>query len=235
MQIIICDDDDLIVENIKQNIRDYFESKHLKCPEIISFNCGEDVLDYKGDIDIIFLDIEMSGIDGIHVGNTLKERNKDTIIFVVTSFSEYLDDAMRFHVFRYLSKPIDTQRFYRNLDDAISLYNKITTLIPIESKQGVFTVPASDIIAIEAQGRKVIVHTVTDDIVSVHNIQYWEECLPKNVFFQTHRSFIINFEHVNDFDHMNIHMANGKVNAYLTRRKYSEFKEHYYLYLESLR
>ncbi len=235
MRIVICDDDNLTIEKIKKYIRIFFERSHLKCPEIACFNKGEDVLNDGGDKDIVFLDIEMEGVDGIHVGNILKEKNSRTIIFVVTSFSEYLDDAMRFHVFRYLSKPIDKQRFYRNLDDALKLYTKITTKIPVENKQGVRIVSASDIIAVEARERKVIVHTTTEDILSIYGIQYWEEKLPKNLFFRTHRSFIINLEHVNDFDHMTIHLAKGKVDAYLTRRRYSDFKEHYYMYLESLR
>lgn len=235
MRILICDDDALSIEKIQKLIRNYFRHIHKKCPEIICFNNGQDLLDDKGEKDIIFLDIEMPGMDGIYVGNELMKINKKTIIFVVTSFSEYLDDAMRFKVFRYLSKPIDKQRFYRNFEDAIDVYNSSSTIILVEDKQGVHKLTASDIIAVEAQGRKVIVHTITEDYISIHSIQYWEDNLPKNTFFRTHRSFIVNFEHINDFDHAIIHMFNGRIDAYLTRRKYTEFKEHYFLYLESAR
>ena len=177
----------------------------------------------------------MPGMNGIYVGNTLKKANKDVIIFVVTSYSEYLDDAMRFHVFRYLSKPLDRQRFFRNMKDALVYYNSITTKIPVETKQGVYSFPASQIIAIEAQGRKVIVHTTRQNFDSIHNMNYWLELLPKNSFFQTHRSFIVNLEHVVDFDHSTIHLSNQQITAYLTRRKYSFFKNAYLLYLESMR
>jgi two-component system LytT family response regulator len=142
---------------------------------------------------------------------------------------------MRFHVFRYLSKPVDVQRFNRNLKDAIAYYNSITTKIPIETKQGVYSFPASQIIAIEAQGRKVIVHTTKQDFDSIHNMDYWLAQLPKNSFFQTHRSFIVNFEHIVDFDHTTIHLSDCQLKAYLTRRKYSSFKNGYLLYLESTR
>ena len=185
--------------------------------------------------DLIFLDIEMPGMNGIYVGNELKKANKNVIIFVVTSYSEYLDEAMRFHVFRYLSKPLDKQRFFRNMKDALAYYNSITTKIPVETKQGVYSFPASQIIAIEAQGRKVIVHTTRQDFDSIHNMDYWLEQLPKNSFFQTHRSFIVNFEHIVDFDHSTIHLSNQQIAAYLTRRKYSSFKNAYLLYLESMR
>ena len=207
MRILICDDDTLIIEQLQKYIESYFESNHLKCPELVSFTSGESLLADKNEKDIVFLDIEMPGMNGIFVGNELKKANKNVIIFVVTSYSEYLDEAMRFHVFRYLSKPLDKQRSF----------------------------PASQIIAIEAQGRKVIVHTARQDFDSIHNMDYWLEQLPKNSFFQTHRSFIVNFEHIVDFDHSTIHLSNQQITAYLTRRKYSSFKNAYLLYLESMR
>lgn len=63
----------------------------------------------------------MQGVNGIYVGSELKKQNENTIIFIVTSYMEYLDDAMRFQVFRYLSKPLDSQRFFRNMDDDVML------------------------------------------------------------------------------------------------------------------
>lgn len=80
-----------------------------------------------------------------------------------------------------------------------------------------------------------IAHTTAGDFASVHNMQRWLKLLPKNCFFQTHRSFIVNFEHITDFDHTLVNMADGQIHAYLTKRKYSAFKEAYLLYLESTR
>ena len=235
MRIAICDDDILIIEQIESYIRTFFETKGLKRPEIVSFSSGEALLADKGDKDILFLDIEMPGINGIYVGKELKKANDRIIIFIVTSYPEYLDEAMRFHVFRYLSKPLDKQRFFRNMRDAVNLYSTITVKVPVETKQGIHTLLASSIIMIEAQGRNVIVHTTLHDFQSVHNMQYWLELLPKNCFFQTHRSFIVNFEHISDFDHSLVHLADNHFQAYLTKRKYSAFKDAYLLYLESTR
>lgn len=235
MRILICDDDALAAARLKQLIKNFFESIHIKCPELACFADGESLLADRGDKDILFLDIEMPGISGIYVGRELKRQNDRLIIFVTTSYPEYLDDAMRFHVFRYLSKPLDRQRLFRNLKDAVDLYNTITFKIPVETKQGVHTLPASSIIAVEAQGRKVTVHTTLRDLESVRNMQYWLNLLPRNSFFQTHRSFIVNFEHVTDFDHTLVHLTDCRCSAYLTKRKYNAFKEAYLLYLESMR
>lgn len=234
MRILICDDDALIVEQLQKYIRSFFESIGVKCPELTCFSDGESLLADNGEKDILFLDVEMPGMNGIHVGKELKKKNDKMIIFIVTSYSEYLDDAMRFHVFRYLSKPLARQRFFRNMKDAVDLYHTMTIKIPVETKQGVHTLSASSVIAVEAQGRKVTVHTTLCDFESIHNMRYWLELLPENRFFQTHRSFIINFEHVTDFDRSLVHMTDHQ-SAYLTKRKYSSFKEAYLLYLESTR
>lgn len=235
MRICICDDDNLIIEQLQKYISSYFTKAHIKCPKIACFNSGESLLADQGDIDILFLDVEMPGMNGIYVGNELKKRNQNIIILIITSYIEYLDDAMRFHVYRYLSKPLDKQRFFRNMKDAVDLYNNLSKTLPIETKHGVHTLPASSIIAVEALGRKVIVHTTLQDFESVHTIQYWENTLPKNRFVRTHRSFIVNLDHISDFDHSAIHLNNGQLTAYLTRRKYTSFKEAYLLYLESMR
>lgn len=233
MRILICDDDALIVEQLQKYIRNFFEKIGVKCPELVCFSDGESLLADKGEKDILFLDVEMPGMNGIYVGNELKKRNDNIIIFIVTSYSEYLDDAMRFHVFRYLSKPIDKQRLFRNLKDALSLYHSLHIRIPVETRQGIYSIPAADIVCVEADQRKVIIHTTTDHFLSVHTIQYWIQTLTMNCFIQTHRSYIVNMAHITHFDHQLIYF-DINLTAYLTRRKYRVFKEAYLLYLESI-
>lgn len=233
MRIIICDDDPSIRQQIQKLIVSYFKSIKQKTPEIICYPSGEDLLKDSGSKDMVFLDIEMPGMDGIYVGNKLKEMNKNVIIYIVTSFMEYLDDAMRIHVFRYLSKPLEKYRFYRNLKDGLTLYHTLTITFAIETKSGIYTVSSNDIIALEAVSRKVLVHTIGGTYESIHPMTYWAGHLPKNLFFQSYRSFIVNLKHVTDFTHELIHLDNGKIDAYLTKRKYTSFKEAYLLYLES--
>ena len=135
MQLIICDDDKLFIQKLQHCLQLFFKQHHLTLPKIITFTSGEELLSYTGSIDILFLDIEMPGMNGIYIGNVLKERNKNIIIFVVTSYSEYLDEAMRFHVFRYLSKPLEKQRLFRNLKDALAVYHTLSQKIALETKE----------------------------------------------------------------------------------------------------
>lgn len=235
MRILICDDDKNIVEQLQKYIMEFFKSRKLKSPEIQCYSSGETLLSDLGSKDIVFLDVEMPGLNGIYVGRELKEKNRNAIIFIITSYVEYLDDAMRFHVFRYLSKPLDKQRLFQNMKDAIQLYNSTNVTIPIETREGVYTCTASEIIFIEAMGRTITIHTLNRDYIARQNMEYWSETLNMPCFFKPHRSFIINMKYVTDFDHSLIHLNDDQYTAYLTKRKYSEFKNAYFLYLESTR
>jgi len=59
--------------------------------------------------------VERPGRNGISTGTLLKKMNPNVRVFIVTSYLDYLDHAMKFHVFRYLSKPIDKARLFRNM------------------------------------------------------------------------------------------------------------------------
>lgn len=235
MRILICDDNSILTEQLNKYILEYFKKKKYSKPEISLFYNGEDLLKDSGEKDIVFLDIEMPGINGIYTGKTLKTQNKNVIIFIVTSYMEYLDEAMRFHVFRYLTKPVDKQRLFHNMNDALTLYRTFESKILIEEKSSSYAILSSDIILIETENHKTIVHTAAKDYYSIESLQFWVNSLKQPCFFQCNRSFIVNLQYITDFDHVQIHLANGKYTASLTSRKYSAFKEAYLFYLESLR
>lgn len=235
MRILICDDDNLIIEQLEKYIIEFFKKKKLKSPDIQSFDNGQDLLSDDGAIDIVFLDIEMPGLNGIYIGTKIKKKSPNTIIFIVTSYSEYLDDAMRFHVFRYLSKPLDKQRLFQNMKDAIQLYNSVNIKLPIETKLGIYTCTASEIIMIEATGHTITIYTHDQTYISKQNMEYWSQALTMPFFFKSHRSFIVNLKYVTSFNHSLIQLCDNQYTAYLTKRKYSEFKNTYFLYLESTR
>lgn len=235
LRILLCDDDALIIDQLTNLITEYFQRKKISFPDIQAYNNGEALLQDSTKKDIVFLDIEMPGINGIQVGRILKKQNPDVIIFIVTSFIEYLDDAMRFHVFRYLSKPIEKHRLFLNLKDALQLYNTVNIMIPIETKDGVFTCNADSILYAEASNRKVCIHTKNASYDTNGNMEYWSKVLDMPCFFRSHRSFIVNMKYVTGFDHNLIYLNNSSCTAYLTRRKYTAFKKEYFSYIESMR
>ena len=76
---------------------------------------------------------------------------------------------MHFHVFRYLSKPLDKKRFLRNFQDALAYYNTMTQKIQIETHDGIYTVPYSHIIAMQTAPQIRLIQN--NDTVMVEKIQ----------------------------------------------------------------
>lgn len=231
MRIIICDDDLNFTNTLRNAICTYFKKARNYIPEISIYSSGIDLLKDNKSKDIVFLDVEMPGLDGINTGAQLKHENNKCIIIMITSYSEYLDDAMRINVFRYLSKPLSTQRLYRNLDDALLAYNaQQDTNIVFELKSETVLCNTSSILYIEMEKKKLNIHTNSKIYSFYGSINEYEKLLPKSLFYRSHKSYIVNLSHVVEFTQDTICLDNGQ-SAYLSKRKHSDFKKHWLLYL----
>lgn len=235
MKIAICDDDITIQDKIKLLITDYSAKHKIPLPDISVFSSGEPLIASNDIYDICFLDVQLPGISGIHVGKVMSERNRKCLNFIITSHEDYLDEAMHFHAFRFLTKPIDQARFFRNYADALQSYFSMIDRTVIETKDGVYTVDSSDIVMIEARFKKILVTTTSETFYSTQRFDHWLNKLNNSSFYQTHRSYIVNMAHVDNFNHNTVTLFHGECTAYLTARKYTDFKRTYLMYLECMR
>ena len=238
MRIIFCDDDPEIPQKLQKYLTEFFHSNNLKQPQYQSFSSGDELLADTLPVDVAFLDVEMPGLSGIHVGAKLKERSPYVKIFIVTSYPDYLDEAMKFHVFRYLTKPVDKKRLFRNMKDALYQRSVETRKIHIETKDGVMVKYADEIVCIESSGHKTLVHTVDGTFESVKSLDYWKNELSFGCFYQTYRSFLVNMKYVVSFSESTVELEkpDGTIfQAYMARRSYRPFKEAHLLYVESMK
>ena len=127
INILVCDDNENITDEVYKLLK-YIEQKSKNEFNIDVKNRGDFIFSSNKSYDIAIVDIEMPGVNGLKLSEKLKELNSDVIVIVLTSFQNYLDNAMRIHVFRYLSKPIDKNRFYENFNDALTEYKFLNKL-----------------------------------------------------------------------------------------------------------
>lgn len=237
MRIVFCDDNIEILDQLQKYVCEFFKGLGGSMPDFSAYSSGDELLAQETYADIAFLDVEMPGRSGIHVGARLKELNPKIKIFIVTSYPDYLDEAMRFRVFRYLSKPIDKNRLFRNLKDAVYQYNMDTKDIPIATTEGIIVLPAEQIVCAEAIQRKSDIYTLDGVFQSPNGIDYWRTALSLPCFYSTYRSFIVNMKYVYEIkkDLVLLKYEGQVKKAYLARRRYSEFSSKYLMYLESIK
>ena len=196
MRILFCDDNPAILDTLQSYVMEYFKGNRGYEITYAAYESGEQLLQNEKKADIAFLDVEMPGISGIHVGAKLKEYNPYIKIFIITSYPDYLDEAMRYKVFRYLSKPIDKGRLFRNLKDALYQYAMDTREYTINSDKGLIVKRADEIVCVEARHRKRIIYTTSEILVSTETMDYWKETLSLPCFNSPHRGYIINMRFV---------------------------------------
>ena len=77
----ICDDEKYMLDHIRTMASRFFRGKNTEAA-ILEFSCGEELLKYDGQIDILFLDIQMKGMDGMETARRLRRRKfRGTLIF----------------------------------------------------------------------------------------------------------------------------------------------------------
>lgn len=237
MRILFCDDDNRILEQLQKYVCEFFSDIGGTQPEFAAYSSGDELLAHETHADIAFFDVEMPGRSGIKAGVALKEKNPRILIFIVTSYPDYLDEALRENAFRFLSKPIDKSRLFRNLKDAIYKYNMETKEIPVETEAGIELLKADDIVCVEVAQRKTFLYTVDSIIQTSQSVEYWRKKLDLPCFYSSHRGVIVNMRYVSRAgkDVILLKYGSKTKEVYLARRKYTEFKNLYLLYLESIK
>jgi len=194
MNIAICDDDDVFRITLEKHLRTYFNERSISL-NFLHFPCGEDLLGSTMLFDLVFLDVEMGKINGIDTGNTLKKKNPHNIIFVITSYEGYLDDAFKINAFRFLQKPLNVVRLYKALDDASELINNdIIVFYDMKSCSDV-RIYTNDIIFIEIEKKRLKITTVYNTYYSNEKISVWKNRLNGISFVCPHSSYIANLDH----------------------------------------
>ena len=232
MRIAICDDEKNIRELIANKV-----AKQYPDAEIIIFQSGEELLLVDESIDILFLDIQMSGIDGMETARELRKKDKRVILVFVTAVEEYVFQAFDVGAFNYIVKPIDDGKFSDVLHRAVDEWSSqnINEKEPEEryvliNNSGVHTkVILDEIVYAEVFNRKVVIHKLDGEIEYYGKMSDLES-LAGDSFFRPHRAYLINFKYVEKYDATTIYLERGT--ALMAKQNYPEFVKKYMKYIQ---
>ena len=228
MRIAICDDEKNIRELIGNKV-----AKQYPEAEIVFFQSGEELLLSDKHVDILFLDIQMSGRDGMETARELRKKDKSVILIFVTAMEDYVFEAFDVNAFNYIVKPFNDNRFMDVLNKAINEYNSSgeteqETNHVIVSNRGMHTkVKLDEIIYAEVFNRKVVIHKIDEEIEYYGKMSELEALVGES-FFRSHRAYLINFKYVEKYDAKTIYMEKGKV--LMAKKNYPEFVKKYMKY-----
>lgn len=229
MKIGICDDEkatrDLLGDKVK---------KLYPRADILLYRSGEELL--AGELpDILFLDIQMPGKNGIETAEELRRTGRRTIIIFVTAIEDYVFRAFDVAAFHYLVKPFSNEKFFEVLHKAVEKFEKPESESGKPQKPSLLittggthiTVNIEDIVYAEVFDRKVIVHTMDRDIEYYGKLKDLEKKAGED-FYRPHRAYLVNFNFIRKYDAATIYLKKGQ--ALMAKQNYQGFVKSYLRY-----
>lgn len=232
MRIAICDDEKEVQRVLSGLIRNLVSDE-----EIVFYDSGEELLSDGRHLDILFLDIQMSGMNGMDAARKFRESGKQTVLIFITALEEYVFQAFDVGAFHYLVKPFSEERFAEifhlaweqaeSQADGASRGEKDACLWV--KAGGVSTkIRFADIVYAEVFGRKITIHK-PDGEVEYYGKMAELEKEAGDMFFRSHRSYLVNYQYITKYDAAAIETEYGTV--LLSKKKYSEFVRGYMKYV----
>lgn len=225
MKICICDDDSFTNREIRSLLENFAESEDGF--DVSDFSCGEELIEcYKngGCFDIVFLDIEMKGMNGIEAAEAIKCIAPETMIIFVSSHSSYVFDAFRIEALHFLVKPVKEKEFTEVFTRAMKKYTAENASVILKWESTRNKIKISNISFVEGYRRHLIVHTASGVFEAVGKISEIYDLLKPHGFVRVHQGFIVNMNYIESFSTNEVELTDGSRVAVSVRKKQEALK-----------
>lgn len=223
MKIAICDDEPAqtkyisrLVDKWAENRKKPVEADAFDSAEAFEFAWSEDK-----SYDVLFLDIQMPGQNGMELAKTIRQSDDRLAIIFVTGFSDYMDEGYEVSALHYLIKPVDENKLFSCLDKACRNIKTEVPMLIAECGGGNIRIRQDEILYVEAFAHSVEI-TASGGVCKVgESIGEIEKRLDKTLFYRPHRSYIVGLKYVAKIGKTGITLDNGTLLP-VSRRLYSD-------------
>lgn len=187
-------------------IKDVLEAEGAtQCMDLLSEN----------EIDVLFLDIRMPGMDGLQVSQVISQLPTPIPVVFVTAFEEHAVEAFQLAAFDYLLKPVRVDRLNLTLErlalssrEAAAHLRKDAPVDPsaledrlaVTHRGQILLIPVEDIRVAEVDGDRVAVVTPEGRYIARLRLHDLEERLSRHGFMRVHRHYMVNLRHVTNVE-----------------------------------
>ena len=170
MRIAVCDDEELFRIEFKSVLDKVLINAEY---DIDTFSGGSSLYEafLKNPFDLVFLDIEMPGIDGITLAKRLRAVSENVQIVFLTSHIEYALEGYEVNALRYLVKPVDMNKLSEVLKYIQDKKNN-SRQIMIKQEGEDIVIDLSDIIYMESMDKNVRIVTSKSEYITRYNISH---------------------------------------------------------------
>ncbi len=153
--------------------------------------------------DLIFLDIEMPYLSGVEF---LSGLINPPMVIIVSAYEQYALKGFELNVADYLLKPVSFDRFLKAVNKVYDRFEKYkldypqTDFIFVKTTRKYEKVCFKDILFIEGMDNYIVIQTSNVKLVTLSTLNSFVKKLPSPMFFQVHKSFVVNIEKINSLE-----------------------------------
>ncbi len=203
ISIAVVEDDLDDTDTLTGYLNRYSDESHQPF-EVETFVDGEDiVVGYRAGFDIILMDVEMAGMNGLAAAEQIRQIDHKVIIIFITNLAQYAIRGYEVDALDYVLKPIAYFSFSQRMSKAISrIHRREERFLVISARDTVSRIPASSILWIESKRHRLIYHTSGGCQEStVKSMRQVEDELRTEHFFRCNKCYLVNLSVTRGFEH----------------------------------
>lgn len=205
MNISVCDDEAIILEEIASFIKQEFPQSNVQ-----TFTSGESFISSVQERpDVLFLDIDMPEMSGMDVASLLAQEKARTLIVFVTAHDELVYDSFKYHPFAFVRKKYLTDELRNVLKDCETEIEGRNRHFVFQTASKTMSLAQSDILYFESQANYLAVYTKDGDYRLRSTMSNIENELQNSDFLRIHKGFLVNLEHIKILKSDTLELDNG--------------------------
>lgn len=238
MRIAICDDELSCQEQLLKLLSDYAIQNPSKKFNYQVFSEPTELFNaavLSNGFDIYLLDILMPDMNGISLGQKLREANLNGKILYLTSSKEFALDAYKVKAWNYLLKPVNREELFSVLDELFNSLNaQKNQFILVKTIENSVKLYFREIVYLELCKRKLLFHltngnTVDSTTIRTSFTEAVQDLLKDSCFFLCSAGIAVNLEHITMVSHDSVTFADGQ-QLYLPKKGCRELRSVWYDY-----
>ena len=190
------------------------ERKHTI--ELKTFSSAENFLFHYAEqpnFDILLLDIEMSGMNGVELAQNVRRGNDRIQIVFITGFSDFIAEGYEVSALHYLLKPVSAEKLAEVLDRAVQKLKEPEKAAFFQIDGEIRRIPLDQIVSVEAFAHSCVVTTTESPWEVKESISAVEKKLQqtaKDAFIRTHRSYLVGIRYIQSISKTDVTLDNGR-------------------------
>ncbi len=213
LHVAVCDDERTALQELAEEVRRWAEAEGEAC-SVETFASADAfwfVWEERKDLEVLLLDIEMPGMDGMELARRLRQAGEPIGIIFVTGNPDFALEGYDLEAVSYVMKPVRRERLHAALSRARErMARRAAVLLPLSGGE-LEMLYIADICCLESDGHASIVWKKDGTkLVSKMGTQQLEQELENcsDAFFKPHRSYFINLAHVERIGKKDVRMGN---------------------------